>query len=201
MEFYKVSNDQSLCHYGIMGMKWGVRRFQNADGSLTTAGKARYGKGGKKGGIYEDENHNLTPRGEKRLEKERLKNLARKKENRMDEEAVRDTKRWERDDLVNTRDVLNKTNDILRSTKELDDQLKRAKKKKNNKRMDLSNMTDKEMRDKINRENLERQYNELFNDKEAQRRGKANVREALDLGGTILALASSAVSIAIALKG
>lgn len=28
-------------HYGIKGMKWGVRRYQNADGSLTPAGKKR----------------------------------------------------------------------------------------------------------------------------------------------------------------
>ena len=28
-----------LCHYGIKGQKWGVRRFQNEDGSLTKAGK------------------------------------------------------------------------------------------------------------------------------------------------------------------
>ena len=31
-----------LAHHGIKGMKWGVRRFQNADGSLTSAGKRRY---------------------------------------------------------------------------------------------------------------------------------------------------------------
>lgn len=32
-----------LEHFGIKGQKWGDRRFQNADGSLTAAGKARYG--------------------------------------------------------------------------------------------------------------------------------------------------------------
>ena len=31
-----------LQHYGVKGMKWGVRRFQNKDGSLTNAGKIRY---------------------------------------------------------------------------------------------------------------------------------------------------------------
>ena len=31
-----------LYHWGVKGMKWGVRRFQNEDGSLTPAGKKRY---------------------------------------------------------------------------------------------------------------------------------------------------------------
>ena len=35
-----MSND--LQHWGIKGMRWGVRRYQNADGSLTPAGVKRY---------------------------------------------------------------------------------------------------------------------------------------------------------------
>ena len=39
-------NDE-LYHHGIKGQKWGVRRYQNPDGSLTAAGKVRYGYGGR----------------------------------------------------------------------------------------------------------------------------------------------------------
>lgn len=34
-------NSQELVHWGIKGQKWGVRRYQNPDGSLTPAGKKR----------------------------------------------------------------------------------------------------------------------------------------------------------------
>ena len=37
--------EYELYHWGIKGMKWGIRRFQNKDGSLTPAGRKRYGDG------------------------------------------------------------------------------------------------------------------------------------------------------------
>lgn len=42
------SKYEELYHHGIKGQKWGVRRFQNEDGSLTTAGRKRYSEGEKK---------------------------------------------------------------------------------------------------------------------------------------------------------
>lgn len=38
----KIVRESSFAHFGIKGMKWGRRRYQNKDGSLTPAGKKRY---------------------------------------------------------------------------------------------------------------------------------------------------------------
>ena len=64
--------NNELYHYGIKGMKWGIRRYQNSDGSLTAAGKRRY-------------------------ERDVAENKAKKKENRITIEGP-DPKRWARED-------------------------------------------------------------------------------------------------------
>ena len=38
------ADKSAIQHHGIKGQKWGVRRFQNEDGSMTAMGKARYSK-------------------------------------------------------------------------------------------------------------------------------------------------------------
>lgn len=46
MGYYYICNGDVLYHHGIKGQKWGVRRFQKKDGSLTPAGKERYNDDG-----------------------------------------------------------------------------------------------------------------------------------------------------------
>ena len=40
--FYSI-HDYYISHHGIKGQKWGIRRYQNPDGTLTELGKKRYG--------------------------------------------------------------------------------------------------------------------------------------------------------------
>lgn len=41
---YALTPDGELYHWGVKGMKWGVRRYQNKNGTLTNAGKKRAAK-------------------------------------------------------------------------------------------------------------------------------------------------------------
>ena len=66
---------------GIKGMKWGVRRYQNADGTLTEAGKARYNQNGDELDARDMSSDDLD-RATNRLNKERAYNYASGKEYR-----------------------------------------------------------------------------------------------------------------------
>ena len=59
MATYGYISNNELYHHGILGQKWGVRRYQNADGSLTAQGKARYGSGKIKSTIKRNVNSNI----------------------------------------------------------------------------------------------------------------------------------------------
>lgn len=44
MATFYMTHSAELHHYGVLGMKWGIRRYQNPDGTLTADGKARLKK-------------------------------------------------------------------------------------------------------------------------------------------------------------
>ena len=107
-----------ITHWGIKGMKWGVRRYQNKDGSLTDAGK-------------------------KRLERDRAESNNAK--------LSADPKKWDKQDTERAKKLVDSSASTVRTVRSS------INSKKQKPRMDLSSMSDQEMRNRINRELLERQ--------------------------------------------
>lgn len=52
--------ENELYHHGILGQRWGIRRYQNPDGSLTPAGQKRYNKLTEKSKKYDTQKRILT---------------------------------------------------------------------------------------------------------------------------------------------
>lgn len=72
--------NNQIWHWGVKGMKWGVRRYQNANGSLTDAGKKRY-------------------------DRDATTNDKKKKDNKLPADALQDPNRWVREDRERAKSV------------------------------------------------------------------------------------------------
>lgn len=162
-------DNNNLNHAGIKGMKWGVRRYQNKDGSLTEAGKKRY-------------------------DRDVRENNAKKKDNRINIDGP-DPKRWAKEDLNRTKNTVDNSANLAKQLKSANESVPITKKQK----LDLSKMSDQEMRSQINRALLERQYNDMFAPEKTSR-GRQYVSKTLEVVGTTLTIGSSALGIALAIK-
>lgn len=139
-------NADELKHYGIKGMKWGVRRFQNSDGSLTADGKKRYSG----------------------------------------------------DNLKDIQKQVNQGKNVVDGVKKT--KAKAAEKRTEKKiKDDLSQMSDKELRDIVNRLNMEERYTQVMKSRGVET-GKSRADKILEYAGTALTIGSSALSIMIAIK-
>ena len=166
---YETSRTRELYHHGVKGMKWGVRRYQNKDGSLTAAGRKR--------------NYRDLFDAEGKEKKEQAKVHA-------------DPNRWVREDRERTKRVLDESYQMTNKLKNAND---RAMKNKPKQKMDLSEMSDQEMRNQINRALLEKQYNDMFAP-QTQSKGREFASKALEVAGDTLAITSSAVGLALAIR-
>lgn len=157
-----------LYHWGVKGMKWGVRRYRNEDGSLTPAGQKRYAR-------------------------DQRENSGKKKGNKVGEA---NPDRWVREDMERSKRLADAGSNMNRELSRINEKsIKNAPKTK----MDLSNMTDQELRNQINRAFLEKQYNEMFAPQQTSK-GREYAGKILDRTGDVLAVTSSALAIALAIK-
>lgn len=163
-----------LVHHGILGQKWGIRRYQNEDGTLTEAGK-------------------------RRLNRDILANAQKKKENRVsDESKLIDPDRWVQEDIGNAKNIADASSKLVGLGKDIE-KLTR-KEPKNTSRTDSSMMSDKELRDRINRMMMEKQYADLTRKPEQVSKGRKIVTNILEYSGAIAGVVSSSLGIALAVQ-
>lgn len=202
MELYRVKINSALAHTGVLHMHWGVRRYQNPDGTLTELGKARLR-------AQREAERNKDP-----MKYASMDDVARQRYDTNLNEAYSETgtsesqvatrnklaREWAKDDLSNTQKALDATQRAIESGKKLEQTTRPSQKPV--KPLDLSNMTDQELRDAIQRGQLERQYNELYNRQPPERisKGRQAVKTTLEVGGAVLATTSSVVGIMLAMK-
>ena len=95
-----VSIDSELYHYGTKGQKWGLRRYQNKDGSLTPAGKEHYGIGKRISNTASAIKKKLNP--SKTDLDEKLAKAEHKRDIRAEKQQIKDTnKQFKRKSLKN----------------------------------------------------------------------------------------------------
>ena len=164
-----------LRHHGIKGQKWGIRRFQNKDGSLTPAGKKRYDDGE---GSY---------------------NYGKDSGNR---KVVRVPKGSNDNNYEST---LNK----VKSAGKIVDEMKKysnSSQKSNDPNMErrirksITELSDKELQQRVNRLNMEDNYTRMMMHRENLERGESFVNKALNVSSTALQGAAAALTIAMMVK-
>lgn len=159
-----------LYHYGVKGMKWGVRRYQNKDGSLTSEGRKKYG---------DAENFEAERKKKKAKDVENLRTMRNTSNSAKD--LTREVNNIEKE---RSRKKQEKYNEAVKE-KVLDD----AKK-----------MTDDELRAAVNRLNMEERYTQVIASREQVDLGKTRAEKYMDRTMTALTLTSTALSIGLMIR-
>lgn len=191
-----MENHLFLAHHGIKGMKWGVRRYQNSDGSLTAAGRQRYGKSS---GSSTAGNGVVAFRRKDQFDKA-FDNLAKsgrpvKKELSKEEIASIGVKSKQ------TGKIVSGAQSVVQGAQKINDIANQKPRNRYNKRPNLTQeeidqMSDKDLRDLVNRLNLEQQYSQLTADNVAQ----SKIETGLNYADAILSIAGGVATVAMAYK-
>lgn len=166
-----------LYHHGTKGMRWGIRRYQNKDGTLTDKGKQRL-----RGDLYD-------------LRDNQNKNL----QQRTDYASRPDLPhKWVKEDLNTSKKAVDQTRNAVKSLSKLETTTRNIKLKKEPK-IDLSEMSNSELQSQINRTLLEQRYREVVT-KPNISKGREHLSDALETIGPVLEVTGSALAVASAWK-
>ena len=206
MDYLRI---RELYHDGIKGMKWGIRRYQNYDGTLTEEGRRRYNKNysedraeGSLPTKDDDGNYYYTNKeGKRTLYKTRSEQLS-------DTELTDLNRRVQQENKLaaETSDAYEykgpKADQALRDASRMAKDIADALPKGNGKviKKDYSHLSDQELRDRINRLQLEDTYGRLTGDTKYVKSGSEKTREMLQTFGSVLAIAGSAAGLAYTIR-
>lgn len=179
-----------LMHYGVKGMKWGVRR--------TEAQLARARSGNKttdSDGIHEDYKRTHAKMDVKSMSNKDLKERNDRFENERKYKNFTD----QPGKVEKSKKVVDATADLARQLEKLN---RDGASKSSKTRLDLSSMSDQQLRERISRENLERQYNDLFapDPHPSISKGRRIISNTLSATGQALVVVGSALTVALAVK-
>ena len=164
-------SDDELYHYGIKGQKWGVRRFQNSDGSLTNAGKKRYGT-----------------------------------QENFEKQYPIDKKKSDISTINSGREAARNAKEINRNLKEIErEKLSKKQKKVNTQieeaaRDDARRMSDQELREAVNRLNMEENYTRMMANRNYIDVGESAASKFMDKATKALVVTEAALSIALIVR-
>lgn len=203
-----VAEDE-LYHHGIKGQKWGVRRYQNPDGSLTAAGKKRHNSDN----VNKMSNEELRQKVNRMNNEQRYIELTKSSSSSVSKVADDVERASKTGGDINkvyksikgdknpyakmANQGIDATAKAARLTKKVDNvvQNKKAEKVALKK---LEKMSDKELAQTVERMDLERQYSRLKDS--SIKIGKVRVNDTLDIVGDIVSIGASAVAVAVGIQ-